>query len=115
MQMTLISLSEITAELFEKHRGEAFRLLCEAGELGAQVVDCELVEIRRAAQYARGATQREPFSILFRDREARGLAPSLYTLQHETFEVRNLYLSQVQLMPPRPDESGCAFYEAVIS
>ena len=110
-----LALSEVTADHFEPHVGEAFVLQAEDPAATSEPVDCELVEIGRAPWdgEAAGVGRRKPFSLLFRGRQGRSLDHGLHSLVHDQFQIRNLFVNRVQLPRPRPGEQGSAYYEAV--
>ena len=99
-----VTLETLTAETFEAHRGEPFRLGVDA----ATAFDAELIEIVRGGDEG-AAPRRAPFSVVFRAPSGHEYPQGIYRVEHAHLGVLEIFL-----VPIGPDEVGMR-YEAVFA
>ena len=94
----------MTQSTFARHEGEKFLIDLETSGL----MEVELIEVQGLSPKSK-ATQRNPFSILFRGPKDPILVQRMYTVRHSSLGEMVLFL-----VPVGTDEDGL-LYEAVFS
>lgn len=96
-------LDRLTKEDLDPLIAQTFRLTVESGE----VFEVTLVEVRKMQGTA---SQREPFSAIFRSKEGHYLPQSIYSLEHATLGPLDLFL-----VPLGSEEGEGMDFEAVFT
>jgi len=97
-------LATLTHEQFARCRNQMFRL-----QLGAAILDLELIHADALGTPQGSAGQRRPFSLVFRGPREPVLGQRTYTLEHPQMHVLDLFL-----VPIGPDRNGMR-YEAIFT
>ena len=94
---SLISLADLTSELFQEHLASTFEIAFQNGE----TLSLELIEARQTGQGAFLPGGRNPFALLFRTGADRWPAQGIHRLQHPVLGMLDIFL-----VPVGPDEKG---------
>ena len=97
-------LATLTHEQFARCLNQTFRL-----QLGAAILDLELIHADALGMPQGSAGQRRPFSLVFRGPREPVLGQRTYTLEHPEMNVLDLFLVAIG-----PDRDGMR-YEAIFT